>query len=165
MTLTEQTVRAIAEAAGKATPGPYRHEGASLRTTADNISGGYLAETYSAPGLFVLSASSPRGSDQRDWDVAYLAMLDPETILAMCAAAMEGLEMRPQLAAGKRFVGFRRIERPPLVIEDYPPVARCWKTGNPVGTDTWAVGYTCPCPACQSYVRTQAMAHPTGEGQ
>ena len=32
---------------------------------------------------------------------------------------------------------------------DGPPTERCSHTGNPCGTDTWMVGYTCPCPSCQ----------------
>ena len=35
-------------------------------------------------------------------------------------------------------------------------VPRCEKTGNPCGTDTWAVGYTCPCRACREYVANEA---------
>ena len=29
---------------------------------------------------------------------------------------------------------------------------RCGVTGNPVGTDTWVEGRTCPCEPCQRYV-------------
>ncbi len=32
---------------------------------------------------------------------------------------------------------------------------RCLKTNNPCGTDTWQVGYCCPCEPCQHYLRIQ----------
>lgn len=28
----------------------------------------------------------------------------------------------------------------------------CKRSGNPCGTDTWAVGHTCPCDACRAYL-------------
>jgi hypothetical protein len=34
----------------------------------------------------------------------------------------------------------------------------CSITYNPVGTDTWTVGYTCPCNACQIYVKDKRIA-------
>jgi len=34
-------------------------------------------------------------------------------------------------------------------------LSRCLKTNNPCGTDTWQVGYYCPCEPCQSYLRIQ----------
>ena len=29
---------------------------------------------------------------------------------------------------------------------------RCKVTSNPVGTDTWAVGFVCPCDNCQKFI-------------
>lgn len=39
-----------------------------------------------------------------------------------------------------------------------PPTERCSHTGNPCGTDTWMVGYTCPCPSCQRRLAAQPPA-------
>lgn len=33
---------------------------------------------------------------------------------------------------------------------------RCERTGNQVGTDTWAVGYSCPCAPCQALMAAAA---------
>ncbi len=32
-------------------------------------------------------------------------------------------------------------------------VLRCEITGNPCGTDTWEINYTCPCKNCQQYLK------------
>lgn len=37
-----------------------------------------------------------------------------------------------------------------------PTTARCAKTGNPCGTDTWMAGQSCPCKPCQAWLD----AHP-----
>ena len=29
---------------------------------------------------------------------------------------------------------------------------RCRVTHNPCGTDTWAIGYCCPCAPCQQFI-------------
>ena len=34
-------------------------------------------------------------------------------------------------------------------------IRRCLHTKNECGTDTWAVGWSCPCPECQSWLREQ----------
>ncbi len=37
------------------------------------------------------------------------------------------------------------------------PTPRCEKSGNPCGTDTWMVGWTCPCSSCQRYLETRIV--------
>lgn len=44
------------------------------------------------------------------------------------------------------------------VIANQQLVSRCEITGNPVGTDTWAVGHNCQCAACQKMLRDGARA-------
>jgi hypothetical protein len=39
---------------------------------------------------------------------------------------------------------------------------RCKVTKNPMGTDTWMVGYKCPCESCQAYL---AIARARVEGR
>ncbi|HEY3499499.1 MAG TPA: hypothetical protein VGK73_32640 [Polyangiaceae bacterium] len=55
-------------------------------------------------------------------------------------------------------------EPPPFEL----PTLWCEITGNPCGTDTWAVGYACDCSPCSEYVRrlaAQEMARPSGKGE
>ena len=55
-------------------------------------------------------------------------------------------------------------EPPPFEL----PTLWCKVTGNPCGTDTWAVGYACDCSPCSEYVRrlaAQEMARPSGKGE
>ena len=42
-------------------------------------------------------------------------------------------------------------------------VLRCERTGNPVGTDTWAVGHSCPCAVCQRWLDVSWGPTPTAE--
>lgn len=37
------------------------------------------------------------------------------------------------------------------------PTPRCEKSGNPCGTDTWMVGHSCPCNACQRWLETRII--------
>ncbi len=37
------------------------------------------------------------------------------------------------------------------------PSPRCEKSGNPCGTDTWMVGHSCPCNACQRWLETRII--------
>lgn len=37
---------------------------------------------------------------------------------------------------------------------------RCHVTWNPCGTDTWQLGYVCPCPACVEYMKGRAREWP-----
>lgn len=50
-----------------------------------------------------------------------------------------------------------KVRRTPLVTDalKHPDenMWHCLKTGNPCGTDTWMVGYECPCTECQAYLR------------
>lgn len=39
---------------------------------------------------------------------------------------------------------------------------RCLVTNNPCGTDTWQVGYYCPCEPCQHYLRMEAAKERLG---
>lgn len=37
---------------------------------------------------------------------------------------------------------------------------RCHVTGNECGTDTWQLGYVCPCPGCVRYMAGKSRAWP-----
>jgi hypothetical protein len=41
---------------------------------------------------------------------------------------------------------------------------RCEVTTNPVGTDTWSVGHSCPCATCQTWFKTGSPLSPLRSG-
>lgn len=44
-----------------------------------------------------------------------------------------------------------RSPAPDAQVDGAPNLPRCFVTGNPCGTDTWAVGSTCRCSTCAAY--------------
>lgn len=71
-------LQSILDGAAKATPGPWERRGASVQSVAT----GYIMET-SGTSPHVGNLSSPRGSDQRDNDAAFIAACDPQTITSL----------------------------------------------------------------------------------
>ena len=43
------------------------------------------------------------------------------------------------------------------------PVLRCEITGNPCGTDTWEINYSCQCKNCQLYLKDLAIEIKKGD--
>jgi hypothetical protein len=62
----------------------------------------------------------------------------------------------PEVVATREGVWGKSFPRPDFQIEQIEQEERrCNNSGNPCGTDTWAVGYACPCEQCPLYLEEQ----------
>jgi hypothetical protein len=52
---------------------------------------------------------------------------------------------------------FAELQKKWAEEEEKNPTPRCEKSGNPCGTDTWMVGHSCPCNACQRWLETRII--------
>lgn len=54
----------------------------------------------------------------------------------------------------------RYCDRPMCFGECLDDTARCEVSTNPVGTDTWKEGCSCPCGTCQAWLKTRPKMTP-----
>jgi len=57
----------------------------------------------------------------------------------------------------QRLEEFAELQKKWAEEEAKNPTPRCERSGNPCGTDTWMVGHSCPCKACQRWLETRII--------
>lgn len=85
-----------------------------------------------------------------EWSAAALACVAADEFLTACpppdARWYVDTALRPVLVAILTA----------LAEQAFAAARRCVITGNPLGTDTWAAGYVCPCEPCLFYMTIYA---------